>query len=153
MSKRYDVITEIKNLPFNIKNILGWSKVLWNNFDWSGVFLLEIIEYKLKRMKKYMQEDTVIIEENANKDVAEMNICLDALNHLISNDYEHELIEKFYEKYPQDLENWIKYVNNTWSKEKRKDFDEMHKKIDILNKKYKDQLFDMLKEKCDWWGD
>ncbi len=154
MSQKYDIITEIKNLPFNIKNIFQWSKILWNNFDWSGDFLLEIMEYKIQRMKNYMQKDTVICKEDADKEIKEMNACLDALGHLISKDFEISLIDKFHEKYPYgDLEKYFLHINDPWSDEKKKDFDKMHKEIEMLNKKYKSQLFDMLKNKYDWWGD
>jgi hypothetical protein len=153
MSQHYDLITEIKNLPFNIKNILGWSKVLWNNFDWGGNFLLEIMEYKLKRMKRYMKVDTVILREDADKEVEEMQSCLDAIQHLISEDYEEEFINKYHEKYPIDWDNYLEQLNAPMSKEQHKDWEEMHENIDTLKKKYKHQLFDLLRDKYDWWGD
>jgi hypothetical protein len=153
MSKRYDLLTEIKNLPFNIKNIFDWSKVLWNNFDWSGNFLLEIMEYKLKRMQRYMEVDTVILREDADKEVTEMQLCLDAIKQLISEDYEIEFVEKYYEKYPIDWERYLDQLNAPMSKEQHKDWEEMHKNIDTLKEKYKHQLFDLLRDKYDWWGD
>jgi len=153
MSKRYDLLAEIKNLPFNIKNIFDWSKVLWNNFDWSGNFLLEIMEYKLKRMQRYMEVDTVILREDADKEVTEMQLCLDAIKQLISEDYEIEFVEKYYEKYPIDWERYLDQLNAPMSKEQHKDWEEMHKNIDTLKEKYKHQLFDLLRDKYDWWGD
>lgn len=153
MSRHYDLLTEIKNLPFNIKNIFDWSKVLWNNFDWDGNFLLEIMEYKLQRMKKYMEVDTVIIREEADKDVAEMDLCLDAIRHLISNDYEESIIDEYHEKYPIDWEHYLEQLNTPMPKEQKKDWKEMHKNIDTLKDKYKHQLFDTLREKYNWWGD
>jgi hypothetical protein len=153
MSQHYDLITETKNLPFNIKNILGWSKVLWNNFDWSGDFLLEIIEYKLQRMRHYMEVDTVVCEESAQEDIDQISSCLDACRRLITDDYENEFIEKYYNKYPIDWDNYLEQLNAPMPKQQKKDWDEMHKNIDTLNEKYKHQLFDTLREKYDWWGD
>lgn len=153
MSQHYDLFTEIKNLPFNIKNIFDWSKVLWNNFDWGGNFLLEIMEYKLKRMKRYMEVDTVILREDADKEVEEMQLCLDAIKQLISEDYEIEFVEKYYEKYPIDWDHWLDQLNAPMSEDQHKDWEEMHENIDNLKKKYKHQLFDLLRDKYDWWGD
>lgn len=153
MSQRYDFMQELKNLPYNIKTIFQWSKVLWNNFDWSSTFLLEIMEYKLKRMKRYMQVDTVIVEEDANKQIEEMELCLDAIKHLMSEDYETEFIEKYYEKYPIDWERYLDQINSPMPKEQRKDWEEMHENIKQINEKYKHQLFDTLYEKLEGWGD
>jgi hypothetical protein len=156
MSRHYDFIQEVKNLPFNIKNIFDWSKVLWNNFDWGGNFLLEIMEYKLQRMKRYMEVDTVIIKEEADKDVAEIDLCLDALKHLISNDYEHNLIVNYQDKYPEkykDIETFFDNINKPMGKVEKIDWDKMNNDIKELEEKYKHQLFDTLREKYNWWGD
>lgn len=159
MSQHYDLITEIKNLPFNIKNIFDWSKVLWNNFDWSGDFLLEIIEYKLKRMKQYMEVDTFVCKESAKEDIDQINSCLEACRNLISNDFESDLAIKHYDKYPIKYERYVdeKGLRHTvWKnmgEQEKIEFDEMTKLIDEYQEKYKHQLFDTLREKYNWWGD
>jgi len=159
MSQRYDFVQEIKNLPFNIKNILGWLKVLWNNFDWSGDFLLEIIEYKLQRMKRYMEVDTFVCEESAQEDIDQINSCLEACKNLISNDYETDLAVKHFDKYPvvwlhKADENGHEYTTmQSMGEQEKIEFDEMTKLIDEYQEKYKHQLFDTLREKYGWWGD
>lgn len=153
MSRKYDIITEIQNLPFNIYNIFGWIKVLWNNFDWDGSFLLEILEYKIKRMKKYMMEDSYLTKGVITEDVMDMDTCIDACRNLIDKNFEHDLIDKHYEKYPISLEDFLNNPARRWSKEELKDFHMMDTKIKNLTEMYKNQLFDILKDKYDGWGD
>ena len=159
MSRHYDLITEMRNLPFNIKNIFDWSKVLWNNFDWGGDFLLEIIEYKLKRMKRYMEVDTCIWEESAQDDIDQISSCLEACRYLISNNFESDLAVKHYDKYPIE---WMRYTDEkglrhttmqSMGEEEKIEFDEMQEMVKRHQEKYKHQLFDTLREKYNWWGD
>jgi hypothetical protein len=154
MSKRYDIKTEIKNLPYNIKNIIGWVPILWNNFDWAGDhFLLEIIEHKLKTMKNYFENDTIICDEEAKQIVEQISSCIDACGHLITTDFESELLDKHYDKYPKSLEKFFESPNIPMSDEERKDFDQMTKSIDEKTQLYQHQLFDTMRDKCSWWWD
>ena len=159
MSRHYDLITEIKNLPFNIKNIFAWSKVLWNNFDWGGDFLIEIMEYKLQRMKKYMEEDTCIDEESAQNDIDQISSCLEACDILLNNKERQDLVVAHYDKYPIE---WIRYndekgrrhtIMNPMDEQEKVEFNKMEEIIKAHEEKYKHQLFDTLRKKYDWWGD
>jgi len=40
----------MKNLLWNIKNLIRWIPVLWNNKHWDYCFLYEIIAFKLTLM-------------------------------------------------------------------------------------------------------
>lgn len=41
---------KIKNLIWNIKNLIRWIPVLWNNKHWDYTFLYEVIAFKLTLM-------------------------------------------------------------------------------------------------------
>ena len=156
----HEAITEIRNLPYNIKNIFGWSKILWNNFDWDHDFLLEILEYKLKKMKKYFDTSRFLDEEGYNKTVSEISISLDACSQLLGEKYENEIYEKFYEKYPiPPLEEWIdkqgRIVHRTKSmeEEERKEFKKAYKLVDKTSKDLRHQLFDNMRDNLEGWWD
>jgi len=100
-----------------------------------------------------METDTVITPEASREDINQIASCLDACRHLISNDFEHELIEKHYNKYNIDLESYFENINKPMPKQQKKDWEKMNKNIDELAEKYKHQLFDTLREKYNWWGD
>ena len=150
------VALEIRNLPDNIANVFGWTKVLWNNWDWDELFLIDVIEYKLKKTKRYLERDTVLCEDTTNtakEYIDQINICLGACKQILNNEYETNLIYEFYNKYPETLEEFFKHVNDPWEDQKKKDFDDMHALIDKKNLELRHQLFDMLRDKYDLWGD
>jgi inorganic triphosphatase YgiF len=159
MSQRYDFIQELKNLPYNIKNIIGWSKVLWNNFDWDHAFLLEVLEYKLSRMKKYFENGKITTVETYDEMLEKLNIALTACNQLVSRDFESELIDPHYEKYPFHVDEWTDeqgrkvHGKHPMKGQERKDFLAIDKKIKKQEKKYKHQLFDTMRDYHDWWWD
>ena len=47
----------MKNFFWNIKRIVKWLPILWNNFDWDGEFLFEIMAIKLKFMEDHFYND------------------------------------------------------------------------------------------------
>jgi len=147
-----DFIKEIKRIPPNLINILKWSKVLWNNFEWDSAYLLEIIQYKLSKMKKYFETANIILPETYAEMLDKINLALDACNQLVSRDFETELHDTFYSKYPQDLENWIQHINDPWSEEKKKEFNDMVNAVNEKEKEYEHQLFDTMRDyHQEWW--
>ena len=154
------VITEIRNLPYNIKNIFGWSKVLWNNFDWDHDYLLVILEYKLTKMKKYFENSKWIDVEEGSKTAKEIDVCLQACNKLLDEEYKNEIYEKFYDKYPiASLEEWIDEQGRTvhgmkpMAKEERKEFKKAYKLADKTSKDLRHQLFDNMRDNLEGWWD
>lgn len=45
-----------------IKRIIDYIPILWNNEDWDYEHLLELIEFKLRRMKKCIRQNNIIVE-------------------------------------------------------------------------------------------
>lgn len=155
-----EVITEIRNLPYNIKNIFGWSRVLWNNFDWDYDFLFEILEYKLKKMKKYFEASRFLDEDGYNKTVSEISISLDACSNLLGDKYKNEIYEKFYDKYPiVSLEEWIDkqgrkvHGMKPMAVEEKKEFRKTYNLVDKTSKELRHQLFDNMRDSIEGWWD
>ena len=154
-----NIIKKIKRIPYNIKTILQWSKILWNNYDWDDGFLLDIIEYKLSRMKKYFESAEITTTETYDEMLEKLNIALNACHQLISRDFELELLAPYYEKYPFHIDEW-KDENGLGhhgmlpmkGKEKR-DFLAMNKIIEKKESEYNHQLFDTMRDYHDWWWD
>ena len=64
---------------YTIKKYLGkiarsfeFMKMGWNNEDWDYDYLLDLIEYKAKRIAKHISEHDIIIEEDQNKIVQQV---------------------------------------------------------------------------------
>ena len=65
-----DLIRDIKNIPrtidnilWNIKNILSWIKVLWNNWDFDMDFHLILSIHKLKQMERFFRKDAQVLSK------------------------------------------------------------------------------------------
>lgn len=48
-----DIITNIKRFKTGIKNIIQYSRLIYNDRDWDYSFFIDFIEFKLKRVKEY----------------------------------------------------------------------------------------------------
>jgi hypothetical protein len=142
----YNIKRNIRNLSYNIKNIFQWSKILWNNFDWDYRFLLDIIQYKLERMNDYFSNANITTEETYKEMINGIQSCLDACHHLISRDFESDLIDNHYNKFPFSLDKGF-------SDEQRKSFDEMLKTTAEKEKKFSAQLFDGIRDNYKKWWD
>jgi len=146
-------MNNIKRFFYNIKNIYGWSKILWNDFDWDYNYLLKIMQYKLSKMKYYFENDTVICDDEAKKVSERISTCLDACNHLVDMDFEYELIHKHYEKYPIRDDYWLEDINKPMTEIQRAEWLEMNRLVEEKTKEYESQLFDTMKEYYRWWWD
>lgn len=87
------MIGSIRRFFFNIKRLIQWSRILWNNFDFDYQYLLEIISFKLKFMEKYFREcghTTTSLQE-----ATEMKELIIILDRLIAEDYSENPYGKY----------------------------------------------------------
>lgn len=89
--------TFIRNIPSNLKMIAQWIPVLWNNWDWDHMFLMEVLKYKLLRMQKYMKKHAYVAA--ADQLAAQMKACTDIIDRLEKNRYTEKEIADHDEKY------------------------------------------------------
>lgn len=54
--------------------------LLWNDEDWDFQYLLDLIEFKLKRIKKCIRQNNIIVEHGINEIEQGINKTLDAIN-------------------------------------------------------------------------
>ncbi len=159
MGYKSTFLQELRNLPYNIKTIFQWSKILWNNFDWDHRYLLDLIEYKLSRMKNYFEHSDFIVQEEYDKIIEQISIALNACHQLTSREFELELLEPHYEKYPFHFDDWIDSEGRKchgilpMGAKEKEDWEKMNKAIDEKESEYKHQLFDTMRDYSDWWWD
>jgi hypothetical protein len=146
-------MNKIKRFLYNIKNIYGWSKILWNNFDWDGAYLLKIIEYKLSKMEKYFENGEITTPETYQEMLDKINIALSACKQLTSREFELELLDAHYEKYPIRYDHWLEDINKPMTEIQHAEWVEMNRLIDEKEKEYNRQLFDTMRDYHDWWWD
>lgn len=104
-----------------IKRIIDYIPILWNNEDWDYEHLLELIEFKLKRIKKCIRQNDIIVEH----EIQEIENSIDKTLKAIDNYLYH--IENFTMLDPDELYN----VEMYWKKnEDRNTYSMTYKFID-----------------------
>ena len=57
----------VKKFFKKIHKICEYMPVLWKDEDWDFDYLLELIEFKAKRMSKCIKEDNIIVEDSVRE--------------------------------------------------------------------------------------
>lgn len=71
---------KIKRFLGKIIKIFQYMPLLWNDEDWDFQYLLDLIEFKLKRIKKCIRQNDIIVEHEINKIEQGISKTLDAIN-------------------------------------------------------------------------
>jgi hypothetical protein len=148
---RYDI-------PYGVKNLYLWFKVIWANRYWDYHFIFIILRHKLYLMEKYIRENDNHTE--AKRDADQIKECLVILDRLV-NDVYFDLAHKEYEEKWGEMKFRIENhqlfrdtpVKTPEEKEEeRHDFNNAVMKEDVLKKKDINRLFDLMKHNIqNWW--
>lgn len=144
----------------------GWNEFTkYEDADWDWSALFRMVYFKVKRMCMYFQDTCdCLYSRDKNKILKQMDKVLEALERWYANDYlseEFDTLEKNWGKIlftPADeTEKWfIMHHKKADTLQKRKqcdrEYDAYFKKVDRLEKKDFDFVFDYLKEHLqEWW--
>lgn len=80
------VINYIRYTFKSIKNIIRWIPTLWNDRDWDGTYMHQIMKKKLEHMKVYF-ETTNIDFEGRLRVIEYISLCIKMLNKIIEDDF------------------------------------------------------------------
>lgn len=83
----------------NVKRLFQWFPILWEDYDWDYVFLLDIMIFKLDKMAKHHEKNGMVVGSPFYaKQIAE---CARLLKRVKEDNYRDEIKEqlKFHEKY------------------------------------------------------
>ncbi len=76
----------------NIKRIIRWLPILWNDRDWDSAFLFKIMSFKIKQMHEHFEREKR--HECWNRDVRRMKVAQQLLDRFTDNDFYWDLSEK-----------------------------------------------------------
>lgn len=156
---------KIQTFWWNIKNIIRWIPVLWNNFDFDFTYLLEVMEYKLQRL--YEGIDHYQNHLYYKKDLFWINIAKTLINRIREDYY----VDEMYLYYSSDWDinftptNIIDNLDEYFNKNKNlyKYVIEKYPEIERFSiacimvtekhKKAKNLLFKILNEHIEEWWD
>jgi len=73
------VFRNIKHFFYRVKRFLDWLPVIWNDADFDYAYLLEILQFKLKKMLEWFDSDKPNVESapQTAKEIKEVLFCLD----------------------------------------------------------------------------
>jgi len=76
----------LKNLYWNIKRLIQWIPIIWNDFNFDWVYLIKVVRLKLKLMEEfYESNDPVCVD--AEKHAKSIKICRILCDRLIADEY------------------------------------------------------------------
>lgn len=139
----YSIKRRIKRFFYNFYNIAKWTKVLWNEQDWDYGYLLNIIQYKLKKMEKYFSTANICTPETYDEILDSLRICIKDIDHLISEDY---MIECFKDVPEHEY-------GKPFSEEAKKIFLEANNVYLQKDKELNDEFFNTMRDNYQKWWD
>lgn len=100
----FDFVYPVYNLWRQTKVICSYIPVLWNDRDWDWVFVLLLLQHKLKRMEsKFRNGCHVGCEKTADK----MKQCIELIERIVNNDYGQEAKAEFKKKWGELRDNSV----------------------------------------------
>lgn len=103
-----DIRRFIRNIFIGIKNIIEYAPIIYQDRDWDYQYLLYLMKFKLKRIRKCIKDDNIIVD--AQKVSEEIQIAIEKIDELEKSD-------ELYEDASQLLLQQIKNTNDKDLKE------------------------------------
>lgn len=88
------LIDWIKRLFWNIKVVIQWLPIIWNSFDFSWIYLIKVIQHKLKSMEEFYESDKPNLM-CAKENIKSIKTCRILCERLLDSEYMNCLGLKF----------------------------------------------------------
>jgi len=148
------------------KRLKKYSKFLRKNYDWDYNYIIDLLRYKIKRVRKYIKKHDIIEKQTLDEIVSQMTETEQLLERVVSYDYgsdlEREFIEKFGGKiryntkfkknHVLEIERDYSEINENQMEEAKKEFEQMREREFELRKADLKKAFDLMTENIwSWW--
>lgn len=158
------MIYKIKNFFRRIKNAIDFARIGFNDVDYDYCSLFDLLEFKFKRMDKFVKNNAMGICLKRNETIS---LCVNLLERINKDEVYDVNYKKHEKKWGKRETYFVPYTEHTSiMKDRREDRmsaeqtkkmhkecleaiarDEKHKQQDI------DLLFDTMKKYCLFWWD
>ena len=146
-----------------------YAKLLWSDYEWDYVYLLRVMQLKMRLMSEHMEKDGITV--SSTRKAKELKLCVDLIQRIVDNEYGSIALDNISKKYgkikmdenPIEINGHKYYELNIYhenapkgtdayeqeSKETRKAFEdaERQRKQDIA------YHFDTMKKRLEGWWD
>jgi len=148
------------------KRLKKYSKFLRKNYDWDYNYIIDLLRYKIKRVRKYIKNHDIIERQTLDKIVSQMTENEQLLERVVSYDYgadlEREFIAKFGGKiryktkfkknHVLEIEHDYSEINENQIEEEKKEFEQIFDREFELRKADLKKAFELMTENIwGWW--
>lgn len=126
----------MKKLIWNIKNIIRWIPVLWNNWDWDYGFLYSIMLNKLNNMYDFFMSSSAMIAD-AQETAEQIKYIIDRLDRLAN--YSHA--------------EYLTDADFNWESATEEEIEKIFKDANVLEEKDHQEIFDFMRDNIRGWWD
>jgi hypothetical protein len=150
------IIYEIMQIIKNIKKIISWIPVLWNDRNFDEVFMLKILHKKLEGMEEFFRSDrtwSANSDETAHEIMTAKNLC----KRLISKNYLNDSILQHHKlnfwEFLKKIENGKSFNFGDIDKKQDYELKKSFKHADYMEKQDWNYLWDLIKKYGRMWWD
>lgn len=125
---------------------IRWIPVLWNQEDWDFEYIYDLLEVKMKELRRDMSKDYWHDQKSVQRGIRQIDICLERLKRwrYSSNFYDFPTDDVYYEPTEEDGCSILKYSSEE-NEKKRLGF------FDFEKKNYDKFWKDFLAWHQGWW--
>lgn len=145
-----------------------YSIFLWNDYDWDKLYIMRLLQYKLKRTRKAISSNNIILRSEEVAAQIKHAECL--IQNWIDDDFESQLFEAHNKKWgkTKSFSKEVKVGNKTYhqfeitrektttedlKKQEAKEYREIITKAALAREKNADLLFAHIRKYIDEWWD
>jgi hypothetical protein len=88
-----------------IKNVINWIPVVWNQFDFDYRYSLEVFKHQLLKQAKFMESDRAI-GANSKIDAEKIRMVVRLMDKVYDEDYACEYQDRLKQAYGDDVMDW-----------------------------------------------
>ena len=126
-----------------IKNVINWIPVVWNQFDFDYRYSLDVFKHQLMKQAKYMDSDNAI-GVNSKYDAEKIRMICRLMDKVYKDEYACEYLDRIKQTYGEDAYDWIfedisdkpGYKSMHWKYEVDEKYSELRNEIKSNNDKW-----------------
>lgn len=163
-----DIVHPFKKFYWNIKNLIIWFPIIWNNRYWDYYYLIRIMRFQMLKMADFFESDNTVsrdIENNAKR----IRTVIKLMDKVYEEDYAFEYLDQIedlygkrkFESYPVENNPQLKKLSieytNDYSNEELKRIDKHEKELFLKSHEKQEKahriLWKMIEQNIRKWWD
>lgn len=141
-----EVAVKLRKFGRFVARVFRWIPVLWNQEEWDYEYIYDLIEMKMKELRKGMSEDIWHDQKGVQRGIKQIDVCLARLDRWRNwtEYYDYPMEDIYY--VPSEYEGFLTPKYSSEENEKQR-----LGAIDFENKNYDKFWKDFLKWHRNWW--